>query len=244
MGPVLNGLIKLQRVENSLRAAKAKLSRCRRQVILQENQLRTLQSTIEAKREEILLTKVQADRLELELKSRDDTIAKYRTALNTAKTNKEYAAILTELNTNKADNSKIESQVLELMKNIEADEAECQQINIDIEQQKQKLNDLRKETKSQAVKYEAEIAEIQKLWDTAAEDVPAEPLSIFKRVAETYDGEALAQADAQDQKQAVYTCGGCFMGVTVETANMLMTKDEIIRCPNCARILVIESLES
>ena len=38
MGPVLNGLIKLQSVENRLRAAKAKLGRCRRSVIIQENQ--------------------------------------------------------------------------------------------------------------------------------------------------------------------------------------------------------------
>ena len=37
MGPVLKGLIKLQSVENLLRAEKAKLTRCRRNVIIQEN---------------------------------------------------------------------------------------------------------------------------------------------------------------------------------------------------------------
>ena len=53
MGPVLNGLIKLQRVENRLRAAKTKLTRCRRGVLFQENQLRALQNGLEAKQEEI-----------------------------------------------------------------------------------------------------------------------------------------------------------------------------------------------
>ena len=48
MGPVLHGLIKLQRVENRLRAVKSKLSRCRRSVLFQENQLRTLQNELEA----------------------------------------------------------------------------------------------------------------------------------------------------------------------------------------------------
>ena len=52
MGPVLNGLIKLQSVENRLRAAKAKLTRCRRNVIIQENQIRSLQNALEAKKEE------------------------------------------------------------------------------------------------------------------------------------------------------------------------------------------------
>ena len=121
MGPVLNGLVKLQSVENRLRAAKAKLTRYRRNVIIQENQVRSLQNTLEAKKEEILLTKVQSDRLELELKTRDEEIAKLRAMLNAAKTNKEYAAVLTQLNTTNADNSKIENQILDLIKDIEAD---------------------------------------------------------------------------------------------------------------------------
>ena len=65
MGPVLNGLVKLQSVENQLRAAKAKLTRCRRNVVIQENQVRSLANSLEAKKEEIQLTKVQSDRLEL-----------------------------------------------------------------------------------------------------------------------------------------------------------------------------------
>jgi len=60
MGPILHGLIKLQSVENRLRAAKAKLSRSRRSVIIQENQVRSLQNALEAKREELQLTKVQS----------------------------------------------------------------------------------------------------------------------------------------------------------------------------------------
>ena len=62
MGPVLNGLIKLQSVENRLRAVKSKLARCRRTVIFQENQLRSLQNGLEAKKEEIKMTRVQVDR--------------------------------------------------------------------------------------------------------------------------------------------------------------------------------------
>ena len=121
MGSVLQALVKLQSVENRLRAAKAKLARCRRNVIIQENQIRTLQNALEAKKEEIQLTTIQSDRLELELKTRDADIAKLRASLNTARTNKEYAAVLTQLNTTRADNSKIESQILDLMKDIEVD---------------------------------------------------------------------------------------------------------------------------
>jgi len=239
MGPVLNGLIKLQSVETRLRAAKGKLARCRRNIIIQESQVRALVNSLEAKKEEIQLTKVQSDRLELELKSRDEAISRFRTSLNSAKTNKEYAAMLTQLNTTKADNSKIETQILDLMKDVEADETQCKEIEEQIKDQKKILEQKRKDAEQLTVKYQGEIDQIQSEWDLSAKCVPADALEVFGRVAETYDGEALAVVEEQELKADAYSCGGCFMSVTPESVNLLMSKDEIIRCPNCTRILVL-----
>ena len=71
MGPVLNGLVKLQRVENRLRAVKTKLARCRRGVLFQENQLRTLQNGLEAKLEEIKQRHITIDARPRHNKTRD-----------------------------------------------------------------------------------------------------------------------------------------------------------------------------
>lgn len=242
MGPVLKGLMELQSVENRLRAEKAKLTRCRRNVIIQENLIRSLQNALEAKKEEVQLTKVQFDRLELELKTKDETISRLRASLNSAKTNKEYAAVLTLLNTTKADNSKIETQSLELLKDIEADEAECEDIQKQINEQKQKLEQTRKDSEALAAKYQAEIEKIQAEWDQVAQTIPSDSLETFKRVAETYDGQAVTVIEQQEGKKGAYSCGGCFMGITAECVNLLMTKDDIIRCPNCTRILVLGEL--
>jgi uncharacterized protein len=243
MGPVLHGLIKLQSVENQLRAIKAKIARSRRNVLIQENRVRSLQSALDAKKEEIQLTRIQSDRLDLDLKSRDETIAKLRAALNTAKTNREYAAVLTELNTNKADSTKLENQVLDLMKNIEADEKDCMDISRQVEEEKQKLDAIRKESEEKVSLYEGQIEAVQKDWNTAAQAIPPEPLQVFTRVADTYDGEAIAPVEQQDGKVQVFSCGGCFMGIPTDLANLLMTKDEVIRCPNCTRILVLKTSE-
>jgi uncharacterized protein len=242
MGPVLNGLVKLQSVENRLRAAKAKLARSRRSILIQENQVRSLQNALEAKKEETQLTKIQSDRLELELKSRDIEVSKLRASLNNSKSNKEYAAILTQLNTTRADNSKIEAQILELMKAVEADEEECKKIRTQIDEQKQLLEEIRKKSDTAAVEHEAEIAKIQIEWDAVAKSIPRERLAIFGRVADTYDGEAVVRVEQQDDRSGTYSCGGCFMGITAESVNLLMTRDEIIRCPNCTRILVLGEL--
>jgi predicted nucleic acid-binding Zn-ribbon protein len=203
--------------------------------------IRSLQNALEAKKEEVQLSKVQADRLELELKSNDDTISKLRASLNTAKTNKEYSALLTQLNTTKADNSKVETQTFELLKDIEADEAECRDIQTQIDEQKQTLEQTRKESEALAVKYQAQIDEIQAEWDQIAKSVPSQQLKIFNRVAETYDGQAAVEVEQQEGEKGAYSCGGCFMGVPAESVNMLMTKDDIIRCPNCTRILILSN---
>ncbi len=239
MGPLLKGLKELQSIENRLRAAKGKLTRCRRRVVIQENHIRSLQNALEAKKEQVQLTKVQSDRLQLELKGRDETINKLRAALNVAKSNKEYSAVLTQLNTTKADNSKLEEQTLELMKDIETDEAEVKQINEQIEQEKEHLEKIRGESNETAEKFEAEIAEIQGQWDAKAKDIDAESLEIFNRLADTYDGEAIAVVEIEEGRNKQYSCGGCFMSITAETVNRLMTRDEVLRCPNCTRILVM-----
>jgi predicted nucleic acid-binding Zn-ribbon protein len=240
MSSLLSGLAQLQSVENRLRAAKAKLARCRRSVVLQENRIRSEQNTLEAKKEELQLTRMQCDRLELDLKGRDQQIAKLRAALNTAKTNKEYASFLTILNTSKADNSKLEIQILELMKAIEADEAECQKSREEIDAQKEKLELVRKEAEASAVSLEQEVASVQSEWDEAAAMITPDALEVFNRVAETYDGEAVVDVEEQEGRSSVYSCGGCFMSITNESVNLLMTRDEIIRCANCTRILVLK----
>lgn len=240
MGPVLDGLVKLQSVENRLRAEKAKLTRCRRNVVIQENLIRSLQNALEAKNEEVQLTKVQFDRLELELKTKDEAINKLRASLNSARTNKEYAAVLTQLNTTKADNSKIEAQSLELLKDIEVDEAECQDIQKQIGEQKETLEQTRKESEALAGKYQAEIDKIQAEWNEVSRSIPSDAIDTFTRVAETYDGQAVTTIDQQESGKGAYSCGGCFMAITAESVNLLMTKDDIIRCPNCTRILVLD----
>ena len=199
-------------------------------------------NALEAKKEEAQLTKIQCDRLELELRSRDEEVSKLRASLNNSKSNKEYAAILTQLNTTRADNSKIEAQILELMKAVESDDEECKKIRTQIEEQKQLLEEVRKKSETSAVDYEAEIAKIQIEWDAVAKSIPRERLAIFSRVADTYDGEAVVRVEQQDDRSEAYSCGGCFMGITAESVNLLMTRDEIIRCPNCTRILVLGDL--
>jgi predicted nucleic acid-binding Zn-ribbon protein len=105
------------------------------------------------------------------------------------------------------------------------------------------MEQARTEAESKALELEKEISVIQKEWDLYAQKIPPESLSIFKRVAETYDGEAMSQIEQQDINSTIFSCGGCFMGLPAEAVNVLSNKDEILRCPNCTRILYLKDGE-
>jgi predicted nucleic acid-binding Zn-ribbon protein len=129
------------------------------------------------------------------------------------------------------------------MKNVETDDAACTQIQQQIDEQKNKLDETRRQSETQAGEYEGQIAEIQVEWDKAAREIPPATMEIFNRVADTYDGQALAVAGKQEEHVDAFSCDGCFMGLPAEIVNRLMTKDEIIRCSNCTRILVLKTSE-
>ncbi len=240
MGPVLESLVKLQEVENQLKGTKARLARAKRAVTLQENQLRSLVNSLEEKQHEIKLLKAEIDSQSLDLKSRDSSLEKYREALNLAKNNKEYAAILTEINLNKADNSKIENKILELMKSVEEQEALCGELEKEIQAQQAKVDEVKNDSKDKITEIEEKISEIQQQWEAASKGIPAEVLSLFQKLSDTYDGEAIASVEMSNPRRKVYTCSGCYMTLTNEAVNKLLTTDDVFQCPSCSRIVVLE----
>ena len=186
-----------------------------------------------------MLTRLQSSKLELELKIEDDEIAKMRVALNSAKTNKEYSAILTRLNTDKADKSKLEEQILTLMNQIEADQKECRESRAAMEQDQEKLEGIRGECEARQAKIQADIDSLTIHYDQAAGEVPAKEREMFTRLASRFDGEVMVEITKSSRKDE-QTCGGCYMSIPLEYVNALMTKDEVVVCPSCGRFLALD----
>jgi predicted nucleic acid-binding Zn-ribbon protein len=87
-----------------------------------------------------------------------------------------------------------------------------------------------------------QLEELQRQRAAAAQDVAPETRAIFNRLADDYEGEALAPVIEENRRRMEYTCGGCYMGIPAERVNTLMTKrDELVQCPACRRILYLEA---
>ena len=240
MGPTLRSLIHLQAIEKQLRERRAAMRRTEQVVKQREHNLSQLRATLSAKEEEVKLTRLQSSKLELDLRSEEDEITKLRVALNTAKTNKDYSAILTRINTDKADKSKLEDQILTLMTQADGDQLSCRELGEEIERDGEQLDEVRKEYAGKQIQIQAQIDQLARQHHQAAEQVPENERQVFCRLVERFDGEVMVEVVKARLRKTEHNCGGCYMTIPLELVNSLMTRDELILCPSCGRILVLD----
>jgi len=241
MGPMLTALLQLQAIERQLTHVRGRLKTRRGAVNAQEKRIEQLTADHQGLLDKALACRKDADRRELDLKEREAQSQKLRTSLNTTKTNKEYAAILTQINTLKADNAKIEEEVLKMMADVDAVKAQAGKVQETIAAETQRLSVLQTASQAEIDKLNAMLADLTAKRADAAANVPREPLAVFDRIVEANDGEAMAVIEVQGRRPPFeYTCGGCYMSLNAEHANALRTRDELRTCNNCGRILYME----
>lgn len=241
MGATLDALHRLQEVELQIAEIRRAIERKARAARQHEARLAELDAKIRHDQDAIRSVQIEADRLNLDVKAREAEIAKLRAALQTSKTNKEYSAILTQLNTNKADSSKVEDRVLALLTDLDKKRAECAAVVEQKMAEEQKLAELRAAVAEAEQKAKPRLDQLAEERQQAASVVPPTALEFFNRVAKKNDGEALAKIIRTHPKRSEYACEGCNMAITIEQVNAILSRDEAITCNICGRILYIES---
>jgi predicted nucleic acid-binding Zn-ribbon protein len=242
MGKTMDALLALQIIEHQLAEVKSKLKTRSAAVHSQQARIDILQTQDKTLHDQMQTRLKEAGAVELELKTREAEISKQRTMLNTAKTNKEYAAVLTAINTMKADNSKLEDQALKLMQAADVVRAQADQVKTQIVAADGSLQQLKQTSTDEISRLEGMLRELQAKRDAAAGEVPAEVLKTFTRIASMRDGDAMAKIEIQGKRPPHdYVCGGCYMAIRAEHANALKTRDDLRFCDCCGRILYLET---
>lgn len=241
MGATLEALQRLQRIETQLRSVRGQIENKRRSVQAFQRRLATLERQIADTHELIRQAQAEADRLELDRKSHEEHIKRLRERLNQTKTNKEYAAVLTQLNTDKADALRTEDKVLAAMAKVDDLKAREAGYRATLEKEKARLADMLKSAAEVEARLSAELKEIQAQRAAAAEEVPPEALRTFERARDKHDGEAMAMVEQTHPRRAEYICSGCNMSIPLETINSLQSRDEVQVCHICSRILYLDT---
>ena len=244
MPTTIGALLDLQAVERDIAHVSAKLRSRANAVALHQNRIGQLRTDFEALHKRCLDRRKEADRLELELKSDEEKVSRLRAALTTARTNKEYASILTQINTIKADNAKIEDQALKVLQDVDALGEEATKIQQSIEIEENRLAETEATSRTEIERLSAMLEDLRLKRDETAKAVPPKALALFERLCGSREGDAMAPVEKHGRKPPHdYVCGGCFMGLTAEHVNALRMRDEIRVCDNCGRILYLQTQE-
>ncbi|MDP6544411.1 MAG: C4-type zinc ribbon domain-containing protein [Phycisphaerae bacterium] len=241
MGTLLESLRKLQKIEQDIAHVRSRIRVRNNAVNVQKRKIEQVEQDHASLCTQSLDRRKLADSLELDLKQRDEKVVSFRAGLNAARSNKEYAAILTEINTLKADSAKIEDRALSVIQEVETLKTQADELAEQIASDKNRLTEITAQSDKELAKLNGMLDELLKARAGATEGIPATTVATFDRISSNYEGEAMALVEVHGRKPPhTYVCGGCFMSLNSEHANALSLRDEIRTCDNCGRILYID----
>lgn len=168
--------------------------------------------------------------LEMEVVTLRDTLSKHKTQLMEVKTNKEYQAMLHEIEGAEREIEANEDQILEGMMAVEEREKVVQEAQTEYEKEEKEILSKQSQLESFAAQAENEIVDLQKERGQLEGEMPEELTQQYQRIASVRNGVALAEAKDQ-------SCQGCHVKLRPQLFTEIRTNREIITCENCSRFL-------
>jgi predicted nucleic acid-binding Zn-ribbon protein len=239
MGPTNIALVKLFQADQALRKAQARLDDAQRNVRIQERRVADLQDKVNASHTQLREQQATTGRLDLDMKSRDAHIEKLREQQRTATSPKVYQAFLVEINTEKVDRNKIEDEAIEVMAAVEKTQGELAALTAQLDAEKAKLATMQGQITDTVAKLQKEVEALRPARDSAAAALPGKALTAFERLADHDDGEAMSAIAKPDRRREEYLCTACNMDLVTDVYNKLHSRDDLVFCPSCRRILYI-----
>ena len=239
MGPTNVALVKLYQADQALREAQARLDAAQRNVRVQERRVAELAEKATAASTALRADQAETARLDLDMKSREAHIERLREQQMTATNPKVYQTFLVEINTAKVDRGKIEDEALKVMEAVEKGQAEVAQLNALLQAERTKLESMRSQIGDTVERLAAEVESLRPARQAAAAALPPRARDAFERLAEHHEGEAMAALAKPDRRREEYLCTACNMDLVTDVYNKLHSRDELVFCPSCRRILYI-----
>ena len=240
MGPTTVALLRYFRADQAFRESTRKLEAATRDVRSQEARVAQLKAEHDATHHKATAAEAHQKELELELKAREERIEKLRDLQSSATDDKAYRALIVDINNVKGDKGKLEEQGIAALETLEGLRKTVADLKARGDNESGKLKTMKGSVDDKVKALTAEVAAERAPRDAAAADLTPAVLAAFVRAGERYDGEALAALERPDARDIEYLCSGCNTYLVANIYNRLMSsKDEIVHCPSCGRILYV-----
>jgi uncharacterized protein len=168
--------------------------------------------------------------LEGEVDSSRAKLSRLKDQLMAVKTNKEYTAMLHEIQAAEEQIRKEEDKILEIMEEMENKENNLKNAEQELNKKTAELQENIRKTNESAPQLESDLAKLHDEKAAKESQVGGELLSRYRRIAEARKGIALAEA--RDE-----LCSACHVRIRPQMYADLIRTETIQACDSCSRIL-------
>ncbi len=173
--------------------------------------------------------------LESEILDLNEKLKKYQGQLQTVKTNREYGALLNELDVVKRDVRSREDEILSLEEAVSVASAELERRNEAFPVEEAGYEEQMKEWRAEQAALTDEIAKAEAKAKALREELDGRLLSTFDRLSRVRAGIAVAKVDMVGTQTAA--CSVCHVRLRPQLLSDLRLGRETVTCESCKRIL-------
>ena len=232
MHPELEQLLILQDRQQKIRQIENEIKTLPLQRKNLESQQAASAAGVEALKQRSRQVEVDRKKLELDVGTRNDSIAKLRTQQYQTRKNDEFQAMGHEIERYENEIKKIEDEELELMVQADKLKAEFGEEEKKAAQTKESVSRQLVDLEEKSKTLETRLQELMKERADLATKIDEDLLERFNRLFESKGDAAIVALEHN-------VCTGCHMKVTTATVMHAKAGKEIVSCEQCGRILYV-----
>jgi predicted nucleic acid-binding Zn-ribbon protein len=228
--PDLEQLLVLQDRQQKIKQIQTEIETVPLQRKSLQAQLASSAAEVEALKQRGRHVEMDRKKLELDVGTRAETIARLKTQQYQTRKNDEFQAIGHEIERYENEIRKIEDEELELMVASDQLKAELGAEEKQAATVKESIGRQTKDLEAKSTTLQSQLEELTKQRAEIAGKIEEDLLNRFERLFKS-KGDAVIVALEHE------VCTGCHMKVTTQTAHRVKAGKEIVSCENCGRIL-------
>jgi predicted nucleic acid-binding Zn-ribbon protein len=223
-------LWELQKIDLELKGIKEEKDRYPKEMKKLDERQKIEKERIQNGKEKIESLEKTRRQKEGHLNLEQEKIKKAEGRMSEVKTNKEYQAMLSEIDTIKETNSRIEEEILQVMDEID-------ELKKDLSKREKEVGVSVEKIEAERGKLKEKMAHDETIWNEQMERREALSKQIESKLFKLYN-------TLKEKRQGIgvvnvknETCQGCFVNVPPQMFIEVQKNNALIRCPNCNRIL-------
>lgn len=195
-----------------------------------EQPLRDAQSAYEKLKQNLEVLAAKKKTKEGLLDDVNEKIRKLKARTTEIKTNKEYQALLKEIESGERERNAVEDEILILMESIESFSREVNEQRERVRAEEGKREAFKRRLEADAAEVTKELDELRLRRESVVKDIDSDIYSLYFKLIDGRRG--LAVVEARDE-----VCQGCNMNMPPQLFVEIKKNEKIFQCPQCSRIL-------